>query len=76
MKIKFPGYVTRKCYLHLITLKYPSYETQEFNFHLKFQVTALKEAFESLCKVFHKQLRLTRVSGFLFDRSANLKICI
>ena len=76
MKIKFPSYVTRKFYLHLITLKFPSYATREFKFHLKFRVTSLKESFESLRKVFRKQLWLTSISGFLFDRFAILKACI
>ena len=43
MKIKFPSYITRKFYLHLITLKFLSYATWEFKSHLKFPVTSLKE---------------------------------
>ena len=35
MKIKFPSSVTRKFYLYLITLKFPSYAAREFKFHLK-----------------------------------------
>ena len=55
MKIKFPSYITRKFYLHLITLIFPSYATREFKFYSKFRVTSLKESFESLQKVLRKQ---------------------
>ena len=50
MQIKFPSYVIRKFYLYLITIKFRSYTTREFKFHLKFRVTLLKESFESLRK--------------------------
>ena len=55
MKIKCPSYITRKFYLHLITLIFPSYATREFKFYSKFRVTSLKESFESLHKVLRKQ---------------------
>ena len=32
MKTKFPSYVTRKFYLCLITLEFPSYATRDLNF--------------------------------------------
>ena len=57
----------------LMKIKFPSYAIQEFKFHLKFLVTSLKESFESLCKVIRKQLWLTWISDFLFDRFANLR---
>ena len=61
--------------LHL-TLKFPIYATRGFKIHLKFRVTLLKESLESLHEDLHKQLWFTLISGFLFDRSANLKPCI
>ena len=33
VKIKFPSYLTRKCYLYLVTIKFPSYTTPEYKFH-------------------------------------------
>ena len=43
MKMKFPSYVTRKFYLHLIIPKFPTYATREFKFDLKFRVTSFEE---------------------------------
>ena len=59
MKIKFLSCVTRKFYLYLITMKFPSYTTREFKFNWKFWVTSLKESFKSLPKVLCEQLWLT-----------------
>ena len=73
IKIKFPSYVHQKFHLDLITLKISSYTNLEFKIQLKFQVTSLKKLLEYLRHVLRKQLWLTWISGFLFDRFANLK---
>ena len=44
MKIKFSSYVTREFFLYLITLKFPTYATND-----------LKESFESLRNVLRRQ---------------------